>query len=69
LYTDYSDNVSQMLSVEMEGLTGGRIDCEPDPVVAADKILDHIERKRDALRINVRKERKLFDMKSRRELQ
>ena len=40
-----------------------------DPVLAADKILEHIERKRDALRINVKKERKLFDMKSRRELQ
>jgi len=37
-------------------------------VLAADKILAHIERKRDALRINVQKERKLFDMKARREL-
>ena len=37
--------------------------------MAADKILAHIEKKRDGLRINVKKERKLFDMKERRELQ
>jgi hypothetical protein len=36
--------------------------------MAAEKMLAHIERKRDALRINVKRERKLFDMKSRREL-
>ena len=38
-------------------------------MIAADKILAHIEKKRDALRINVKRERKLFDMKSRRELE
>jgi carbon-monoxide dehydrogenase catalytic subunit len=53
----------------MEEITGGKFEWEPDPAIAADKILEHIERKRDALRINVKKERKLFDMKSRRELQ
>jgi carbon-monoxide dehydrogenase catalytic subunit len=53
----------------MEGITGGRFEWEPDPVAAADKILAHIERKRDALRINEKKERKMFDMKSRREQQ
>ena len=43
--------------------------AEPDPVAAADKILAHIESKRDALHINTQKERKMYDMKSRRELQ
>ena len=68
LYVEGSENVHRLLCEEMEGITGGRFEWEPDPVIAADKILAHIERKRDALRINVKKERKLFDMKSRREL-
>jgi len=68
LYVEGSENVDRLLCEEMEGITGGRFEWEPDPVLAADKILAHIERKRDALRINVHKERKLFDMKSRREL-
>ena len=53
----------------MENITGGRFEWEPDPVAAADKILEHIEKKRDALHINTQKERKMYDMKSRRELQ
>jgi hypothetical protein len=31
-------------------------------------IIDHIEKKRDALGINVKKERKLYDMEDRRQL-
>ena len=69
LYVEGSENVTRLLCEEMEGITGGRFEWEPDPVIAAEKILDHIERKRDALRINVQKQRKLFDMKSRRELE
>jgi anaerobic carbon-monoxide dehydrogenase catalytic subunit len=68
LYVEGSKNVTRLLCEEMEGITGGRFEWEPDPVLAADKILAHIERKRDALRINVQKERKLYDMKARREL-
>lgn len=68
LYVEGSENVDRMLREEMEGITGGMFEWEPDPVVAADKILAHIEKKRDALRINVKKERKTFDMKERREL-
>jgi carbon-monoxide dehydrogenase catalytic subunit len=52
----------------MEGITGGRFDWEADPVQAAEKMLAHIEKKRDALGINTQRERKLFDMKERREL-
>lgn len=69
LYVEGSENVTRLLCHEMEDITGGRFEFEPDPIAAAEKILAHIERKRDALRINVEKERKLFDMKSRRELQ
>ena len=68
LYVEGSQNVTRLLCEEMEGITGGRFEWEPDPAAAADKMLAHIERKRDALRINEHKERKLFDMKSRREL-
>ncbi len=68
LYVEGSANVTRLLCEEMEGITGGRFEWEPDPVIAAGKILAHIEKKRDALRINVKKERKLFDMKERREL-
>jgi len=69
LYVEGSENLHRLLCEEMESITGGRFEWEPDPALAAEKILGHIERKRDALRINVKKERKLFDMKSRRELQ
>ncbi len=69
LYVEGGENLTRLLCEEMADITGGRFEWEPDPVVAADKILEHIERKRDALRINVKKERKMFDMKSRREQQ
>ena len=69
LYVEGSHNVHDLLCNEMENITGGRFEWEPDPVIAADKILAHIEKKRDALHINTQKERKMYDMKSRRELQ
>jgi carbon-monoxide dehydrogenase catalytic subunit len=69
LYVEGSKNVHDLLCGEMEEITGGRFEWEPNPVIAADKLLAHIERKRDALHINTQKERKLYDMKSRRELQ
>ena len=68
LYVAGSENVDRLLREEMEGITGGKFEWEPDPVLAADKILAHIEKKRDALRINVKKERKVLDMKERRAL-
>ncbi len=49
LYVEGSENVNKLLCEEMEGITGGRFEWEPDPVLAAEKILEHIERKRDAL--------------------
>jgi carbon-monoxide dehydrogenase catalytic subunit len=47
---------------------GGRWAVEPDPRRMAQAIREHIESKRDALGINEKKERKLFDMADRREL-
>ena len=69
LYVEGSKKVHDLLCTEMTEITGGRFEWEPDPVIAADKIVAHIESKRDALHINTQKERKLYDMKSRRELQ
>jgi carbon-monoxide dehydrogenase catalytic subunit len=68
LYVEVSENVNQLLCQEMESITGGRFEWEPDPEKAARKILEHIEKKRDALGINQNRERKLYDMKERREL-
>ncbi len=68
LYVGGSENVTKLLTEEMEGLTGGKFAWEPDPVKAADMIMEHIEKKRDALGINQKRERKLLDMKERREL-
>ena len=69
LYVEGSENVTRLLCEEMEGITGGKFEWEPDPMEAARKILEHIEKKRDALGINQKKERKLYDMKERRELE
>ena len=67
-YVEGSENVTRFLCEEMEGITGGRFEWEPDPVQAAEKMLAHIEKKRDALGINAQKARKLYDMKERRAL-
>jgi carbon-monoxide dehydrogenase catalytic subunit len=68
LYVEGSENVTRLLTEEMEGITGGKFGWDPDPLVQARKIMEHIEKKRDALGINAKKERKLYDMKERREL-
>ncbi len=63
-----SENVTNYL---MKGITedfGGHWALESDPVAAAELMLKHIEAKRDALGINEKTERKLYDMESRREL-
>ncbi|MHC4455917.1 MAG: anaerobic carbon-monoxide dehydrogenase catalytic subunit [Planctomycetota bacterium] len=63
-----SENVSNYLFGEIEKDLGGKWAVESDPHKAADLMLEHIERKRDALGINVKKERKLYDMADRRAL-
>jgi len=69
LYVEGSENVNKLLTEEMEEITGGKFAWIPDPIEAADSILEHIEKKRDALGINQKRERKLLDMKDRRELE
>jgi len=69
LYVEGSENVHRLLTEEMENITGGKFAFIADPIAAADSILEHIEKKRDALGINQQKERKLYDMKERRELE
>jgi carbon-monoxide dehydrogenase catalytic subunit len=68
LYVEGSANVTRLLCEEMETITGGKFEWVPDPDEMAEKIIAHIEKKRDALNINAKKERKLYDMKERREL-
>ncbi len=63
-----SENVSKYLFSEIEKDVGGRWAVESDPVKAAVMILEHIENKRDALGINKKRERKLYDMADRRAL-
>jgi carbon-monoxide dehydrogenase catalytic subunit len=41
---------------------------EPDPAKLAGRIIDHINARRKALGIDLRRERKLFDMKERRQI-
>jgi carbon-monoxide dehydrogenase catalytic subunit len=61
-FTDY-------LFKGMEGLYGGKWDFEPDPVKAAQKMIAHIDNKRKALGIDKARERVLYDMAMRRELE
>ncbi len=63
-----SKNVSDYLFGGIEKDLGGRWAVESNPVKAAELIHAHIESKRDALGINVAKERKLYDMADRRAL-
>jgi len=63
-----SENVSNYLFEGIEKEFGGKWAVESDPVKAAELIHAHIEGKRDALGINKKKERKLYDMADRRAL-
>jgi len=63
-----SKNVSDYLFNGIEKDLGGHWAVESDPYKAAEMMLEHIESKRDALGINVEKERKLYDMADRRAL-
>jgi len=63
-----SQNVTDYLLNGIEKDLGGKWVLEADPVKAADIILAHIEGKRDALGINKKSERKLYDMADRRTL-
>ncbi len=61
-------NLTRYLTEEIEKDIGGKWAFERDPIKAANMMIEHIEKKRDALGINMEKERKLYDMEERREL-
>lgn len=61
-------NLTRYLTDEIEKDLGGKWAFQQDPLKAAKMMLEHIESKRDALGINVEKERKLYDMADRRTL-
>jgi carbon-monoxide dehydrogenase catalytic subunit len=64
-----SELVTQELFSGFEEIFKGRWDFEPDPVKAATKMIEHIDRKRKALGIDKKRERILYDMAKRRELE
>jgi len=61
-------NLTRYLTDEIEKEFGGKWAFERDPIKTARLMIEHIESKRDALGINVEKERKLYDMEARRAL-
>jgi carbon-monoxide dehydrogenase catalytic subunit len=61
-------NLARYLTDEIEKDIGGKWAFERDPIKAAEMMIEHIESKREALGINVEKERKLYDMEERRAL-
>ncbi|MBC8462145.1 MAG: anaerobic carbon-monoxide dehydrogenase catalytic subunit [Deltaproteobacteria bacterium] len=63
-----SDNVTRFLNEEAKELFGGAFHYEPDPIEAAKKTLTILDEARNNLGINKKVERKLFDMKDRREM-
>ncbi len=63
-----SANLTRYLTEEIEKDLGGKWAFERDPLKAARMMIEHIESKRDALGINKKRERKLYDMADRRAL-
>ena len=63
-----AENLTRYLTDEIEKDVGGKWAFERDPVKAAHMMIEHIESKRDALGINKKAERKLYDMEDRRAL-
>jgi len=61
-------SLTRYLTDEIEKDVGGKWAFERDPIKAAGMMIEHIEGKRDALGINVKVERKLYDMADRRAL-
>ena len=67
--TEGSKEVTEYLFKEMEEMYGGKWDFQPDPVRAAQLMIAHIDSKRKALGIDKARERVLYDMAMRRELE
>jgi carbon-monoxide dehydrogenase catalytic subunit len=67
--TEGSKEVTEFLFKDMEEQYGGMWDFDPDPIAAAHKMIAHIDKKRKALGIDKARERVLYDMEMRRELE
>ncbi|MFC1988843.1 anaerobic carbon-monoxide dehydrogenase catalytic subunit, partial [Chloroflexota bacterium] len=63
-----SKEVTDYLFNKMEGIYGGKWDFELDPLKMAEMVIKHIDEKRKALGIDKARERVLYDMEMRREL-
>ncbi len=63
-----SKDFTNHLFKDMEEMYGGKWAFEPDPIKAAHLMIDHIDKKRKALGIDKARERVLYDMAMRREL-
>jgi carbon-monoxide dehydrogenase catalytic subunit len=64
-----SELLTDYLFKGLEEELGGKWDFEPDPEVAAKKMIAHIDAKRQALGIDKARERVLFDMEMRRQME
>jgi carbon-monoxide dehydrogenase catalytic subunit len=60
--------VTKLLFKDSEEIYGGMWAFEPDPIKAAQLMISHIDKKRKALGIDKARERVLYDMEMRREL-
>lgn len=67
--TTGSKEVTKLLFEDMEEMYGGKWAFEPDPLKAAQLMIEHIDKKRKALGIDKARERVLYDMAMRRELE
>ena len=67
--TSGSKEFTNHLFKDMEDMYGGKWDFQPDPVRAAQLMIAHIDKKRKALGIDKARERVLYDMAMRRELE
>jgi len=63
-----SEGVSKHLFEEFENILGGKWAFEADPLKATQLMLAHIDKKRKALGLDKARERVLYDMAMRREL-
>ncbi len=66
--TTGSKEVTDFLFKDFEKMYGGMWAFEPDPIATAKLMIDHIDKKRKALGIDKARERVLYDMAMRREL-
>jgi carbon-monoxide dehydrogenase catalytic subunit len=63
-----SEEMCKLMYEGLEGILGGKWGFEPDPEKAAKLMLEHIDKKRKALGLDKKRERVLYDMAMRREL-